>query len=173
MNDYIYNIDSSGNIYGRYSPNVTTSSVYLKTTETQKNWWTQMTQFPITATLTIKGLLRPAMLMSYVRINALFYGQRHVSSGLYIITKQVDTINAGGYRTTLSLTRIAGDLDIISTGTKQISRQVPEYIPIESSEKSVKERLQEYHDKDYTIYDRHHGTSVSGNTKEKKKRVHR
>lgn len=124
-NDYIYNIDSDGNIYSAYSPGITTSSTYLKTTETQKNWWTQMTQFPISATLTIKGLLRPAMLMSYVRINALFYGLRHVSSGLYIITKQVDTIDASGYRTTLSLTRVAGDLDVIVTETKTVTRQIP------------------------------------------------
>lgn len=123
--DYVYNIDSDGNIYSVYSPGITTSSTYLKTTETQKNWWTQMTQFPVSATLTIKGLLRPAMLMSYVRINALFYGLRHVSSGLYIITKQVDSIDASGYRTTLSLTRVAGDLDVIVTETKTVTRQIP------------------------------------------------
>lgn len=124
-NDYIYNIDSEGNIYSTYSPGITTSNKYLKTTETQKSWWTQMTQFPVSATLTIKGLLRPAMLMSYVRINALFYGLRHVSSGLYIITKQVDTIDGNGYRTTLSLTRVAGDLDVIVTETKTVTRQIP------------------------------------------------
>ena len=123
--DYIYNVDADGSIYNVYSPGLMTSSKYLKTTETQKNWWTQMTQFPITATLTIKGLLRPAMLMSYVRVNALFYGLRHVSSGLYIITKQVDTVDGNGYRTTLSLTRVAGDLDIIVTDTKTVSRQIP------------------------------------------------
>ena len=125
IDDYIYNIDSEGNIYSSYSPGITTSNRYLKTTETQRNWWTQMTQFPVTATLTIKGLLRPAMLMSYVRINALFYGLRHVSSGLYIITKQVDSIDASGYRTTLSLTRVAGDLDVIVTDTKTVTRQIP------------------------------------------------
>lgn len=68
-----------------------------------------MTQFPVTAKLTLKGLLRPAMLMSYVRINSLFYGQRHVSSGLYVITKQQDIVDASGYRTILSLTRVTGD----------------------------------------------------------------
>ena len=68
-----------------------------------------MTQFPVTAKLTLKGLLRPALLMSYVRINSLFYGQRHVSSGLYVITKQQDIVDASGYRTILSLTRVTGD----------------------------------------------------------------
>ena len=123
--DYTYNVDADGNIYNTYSPGVTTSSKYLRTTETQRNWWTQMTQFPVTAVLTIKGLLRPAMLMSYVRVNALFYGLRHVSSGLYIITKQVDTIDASGYRTQLSLTRVAGDLDVIVTEKKTITKQIP------------------------------------------------
>ena len=68
-----------------------------------------MTQFPITAVLQIKGLLRPALLMSYVKINCYFYGHKHVSSGLYIITKQQDKIDTAGYRTTLSLTRVSGD----------------------------------------------------------------
>lgn len=126
-NEYSYNIDSDGNIYTTYSPSMLTSNKYLKTTETQKSWWTQMTQFPITATLTIKGLLRPAMLMSYVRINALFYGLRHVSSGLYVITRQVDTIDSNGYRTELTLTRVAGDLDAIVTDTKLVTTLVPVY----------------------------------------------
>lgn len=39
-----------------------------------KSWWTQVTQFPIQATLVIKGLLRPAILMTYVRLNVVFYG---------------------------------------------------------------------------------------------------
>lgn len=119
--DYVYNIDNSGNITTQYSPNAMTSSVHHKTTQAQKTWWTKMTQFPITAKLTLKGLLRPAMLMSYVRVNALFYGQRHISSGLYIITKQQDTVDRNGYRTTLSLTRVTGDNNLVFTTTKAAS----------------------------------------------------
>nr|DAE19025.1 MAG TPA: hypothetical protein [Siphoviridae sp. ctiOl67] len=55
------------------------------------------------------------MLMTYVKINAVFFGQRHISSGLYIVTRQEDNISGAGYSTTLSLTRIAGDLDYIVT----------------------------------------------------------
>jgi hypothetical protein len=33
-----------------------------------------MTEFPISATIVIKGLVRSAMLMSYLRVNAYFYG---------------------------------------------------------------------------------------------------
>ena len=70
-----------------------------------------MTQFPITAKLTIKGLLRPSLLMTYIKVNTYFFGHKHVSSGLYIITRQEDSIDSNGYKTTLSLTRISGDTD--------------------------------------------------------------
>ncbi len=104
-----YSIDKNGNIVDTFAPSLTSSSKYLKTTEADRSWWSQMTQFPITAKLTIKGLLRPSILMSYVKVNTYFYGHKHVSSGLYVITKQEDQINNSGYTTTLSLTRLSGD----------------------------------------------------------------
>lgn len=115
QSNYVYYIDNDGNIVTKYSQNLTTSTQMNKTTELDKNWWSQMTQFPITASIRIKGLIRPAMLMTYIKINAVFFGQRHISSGLYIVTRQEDTISGAGYSTTLSLTRIAGDLDYIVT----------------------------------------------------------
>lgn len=108
-----HSIDDYGNIVEVNSPNITTSASTLTTTETSRSWWSKMTQFPITAKLVIKGLLRPALLMSYVKVNAYFYGSKHVSSGLYIITKQEDSISSNGYRTTLSLTRISGDTNYV------------------------------------------------------------
>lgn len=126
--NYVYSLDDDGNILTKYSPNITTSTTGFITTAAQKNWWTQMTQFPIKATLEIKGLLRPSMLMSYIRVNAFFYGQKHISSGLYIITKQVDNINRNGYKTTLSLTRIGGDDDVITNVTKTVTTQKPAII---------------------------------------------
>ena len=46
--------------------------------------------------------------MSYVRVNIYLYGQKHINSGLYMITKQVDKIDGNeGYRTVLNMTRIA------------------------------------------------------------------
>lgn len=47
--------------------------------------------------------------MEYVKLNVVFFGVKHISSGMYIVTKQVDTINASGYRTTLSLLRVEGE----------------------------------------------------------------
>ena len=58
----------------------------------------------------MQGLLRPAILMSYVRLNVIFPGgHKHISSGLYLVTQQKDRIDSNGYRTTLSLTKISGD----------------------------------------------------------------
>ena len=90
-----------------------------------------MTQFPITATMTIKGLVRPAMLMTYIRVNAFFYGQRHISSGLYIVTKQEDRADQAGYRTTLTLQRIAGDNDYFTSTTKTVKSKVVDSISYE------------------------------------------
>lgn len=106
---YNYSIADDGSLVSTYSPSITSSSEHQRTTEADRTWWTQMTQFPLTAVLQIKGLLRPAILMSYVRINCYFYGHKHVSSGLYIINKQQDKIDSAGYRTTLTLTRLSGD----------------------------------------------------------------
>jgi hypothetical protein len=70
-----------------------------------------MTKYPIKASITIQGLLRPAMLMSYVRLNVIFPGgNKHISSGLYLVTEQKDRIDGSvGYKTTLQLTKISGD----------------------------------------------------------------
>lgn len=109
MPKYSYRIDDDGNVVQEDFSTVTASRQTYVTNEATRNWWSLVTQFPITATLTLKGLLRPAMLMSYVKVNTFFYGHKHTSSGLYIITKQEDIINSSGYRTVLQLTRIGGD----------------------------------------------------------------
>lgn len=109
--DYSYRIDNNGDIDYIYSPVLSNSPSLMKTTEADKTWWTSMTQYPISAQVTVKGLLRPAILMSYVKLNVLFFGRKHTSSGYYIITKQQDTVDSSGYRTTLYLTRIKGDPD--------------------------------------------------------------
>lgn len=109
QDSYTYTIDNNGDVIQNKSVSIARSSTTLKATTASQNWWTQMTQFPITAEITIRGLTRPAILMEYVRLNVMFYGQKHISSGLYIITKQVDRISSSGYTTTLSLLRIRED----------------------------------------------------------------
>lgn len=109
LSEYVYRINDKGGMEEIYSPTLTNSREYQKTTASDRTWWSQMTQFPITATLTIKGLLRAAILMSYIRINIYMFGKKYNASGIYVITKQQDEISEQGYRTTLSLARVKGD----------------------------------------------------------------
>lgn len=126
---YYYSIGDDGIVNTDDTPNTLVSADKFKmVTEAQKTWWTKMTQFPVTATMTIKGLVRPAMLMTYIRVNAFFYGQRHIASGLYIITKQEDKIDGNGYRTTLTMQRVAGDTDYFYTSTKTVTSKIVDNI---------------------------------------------
>lgn len=109
--DSILRIGDDGEIKRQFSPALTNSKQLAETTEAEKTWWSQMTQFPIQASLTVRGLLRAAMLMQYVRINVYLQGKKFNASGLYIITKQLDEIGSGGCRTTLTLTRVGGDIE--------------------------------------------------------------
>lgn len=107
---YSYKIDGDGNVITTYAPKLVRSSVGNNISAYNSNWWSLMTSFPIQATITIKGLTRPSMLMNYVRLNVWFSGaQKHVSSGLYIITKQEDRMDSSGYKTTLTLLRVGED----------------------------------------------------------------
>ena len=108
-NTYVRRLNNDGLWEDVYAPSISSKNDQCETRPQDLNWWTKVTEYPITATITIKGLLRPAILMTYVRLNVYFYGQKHINSGLYIVTKQLDTIDSRGYRTQLSLTRIAGD----------------------------------------------------------------
>lgn len=112
--NYVRRINSDGQWEDVYAPASMAKPDKYKTDPSDQVWWTKATQFPINATIKIQGLLRPATLMQYVRLNVIFPGgKRHISSGLYIVTKQVDVINGNGYATTLNLTRIKGDQDKI------------------------------------------------------------
>lgn len=109
--EYTYNIRDDGTIETLSSPSLLTSSMTNAKSAYKTQWWSYMTEFPITATLTLKGLTRPSMLMTYVKLNVWFAGgQKHISSGTYIITKQTDSITSAGYTTTLTLLRVGGDV---------------------------------------------------------------
>lgn len=106
-NNYVKRIDDNGNEVKVYSPLLTGTKYNID--EADKSWWTKVTEFPISARLKLKGLLKPAILMSYVKLNVWFYGRKHMASGYYIITSHTDSISESGYFTTLTLTRVAGD----------------------------------------------------------------
>jgi hypothetical protein len=105
---YVRRLNDKGQWEDVYAPVYTSGTAAFETTPEATTWFTKVTKYPISATLKIQGLLRPAQLMQYLRLNVVFPGgHKHISSGLYIVTKQVDEINASGYVTTLNITRIA------------------------------------------------------------------
>lgn len=109
--EYIKRINDKGELEYEFSPLIKGTKFDLN--EADKTWWTKVTGFPIEATMTIRGLLKPAILMTYVKINVWFYGHKHNSSGYYLITSQTDTIDMGGYRTSLGLLRVAPDEEMM------------------------------------------------------------
>ena len=110
--DYLTRIDTEGKIEKIYSPQLTNANYEM--TQADSNWWTKVTQYPIEASMTLRGLLKPAILMQYVKINIWYFGKLHNSSGYYLITSQEDSISVGdGYKTTLKLLRVAGAEEII------------------------------------------------------------
>ena len=105
---YTRRINNKGEWEDIYAPTYTSGNSLFKTRPEDINWFTKVTKYPISATIKIQGLLRPAQLMQYLRLNVIFPGgNKHISSGLYIVTKQIDDISASGYTTTLSITRIS------------------------------------------------------------------
>lgn len=108
QSQYIYRINNEGQYQQVFSPSISNSAALMKTTEADRDWWSTVTQYPISVTLTMKGLLKPAILMTYVKLNIWFYGQKYIGTGTYIVTKQTDQISTGGFTTTLKLTRIGG-----------------------------------------------------------------
>ena len=107
--EYVKRIDNDGNMINVFAQTISSNNVQATTRPQDESWWKNVTQYPISAQIRLKGLLRPAILMSKVRLNVLYYGQKHISSGLYIITKQLDEIGLSGVFTTLNLVRVAGD----------------------------------------------------------------
>ena len=110
--NYVRRIGADGLWEDVYAPTGMLRNDASSISTSDRVWWTKATQFPINAEIKIQGLLRPATLMQYVRLNVIFPGgNKHLSSGLYIVTRQIDNIGPNGYATNLGLTRIKGDMD--------------------------------------------------------------
>lgn len=101
-----YEIDRNGNIQKDKSNPLLLNNDFNRKNVVQSTWWAKVTEYPITAQLTLKGLAKPIMLSSYIKLNVLFYGASDLASGLYMVTGQTDSISGSGYTTTLSLLRI-------------------------------------------------------------------
>ena len=106
---YVQRINDNGEFEQVFSPAITSGNNYFITRPEDKTWWTKITEFPTKATIVLKGLLKPAIMMNYVRVNVYFYGRKYVGTGLYVILSQVDEVSASGFRTTLQLLKVGGD----------------------------------------------------------------
>lgn len=107
--EYVSRINDVGEYEEVYAPILSSGNERYYTRNIDRTWWSKVSQFPLKASLTVKGLLRPALLMSYLRLNIVFFGKKHIASGLYIITKQQDLINEAGFSTSLDMVKIAED----------------------------------------------------------------
>lgn len=102
---YAREIKNDGSIVSIYKNPIATDPILQKTTNTASTWWTQMVNYPLTATMKIRGLIRPVILTSAVNIKQYFWGQLFTTSGRYIVTKQTDIVDASGYYTELGIMR--------------------------------------------------------------------
>jgi hypothetical protein len=107
INNNVYTIDNTGKVVSQEMEITRASN--LPTTEATKTWWTQMTSYPYTATLELRGLLKNVYLIDKLNVNVYFYGQKSFYSGLFVITGQTDSISSSGYKTTLTLMRVSGE----------------------------------------------------------------
>jgi hypothetical protein len=111
---YTLRLNDEGKWEQQFAPMFTSNNDQFLTRPQDRSWYTKLTKYPISATIKVLGLLRPAFLLQFVRLNVIFPGgNKHLSSGLYIVTKQIDNIGPNGYATNLGLTRIKGDSDTI------------------------------------------------------------
>lgn len=109
LGSWNYDIGSNGEIIKSQSNPLYSNNKYQRPNVISYNWWKQVTEYPISAQVTLKGLAKPSMLMSYVKVNAQFYGQKDIASGIYVVTQQDDSLSSNGYSTVLTMLRVAGD----------------------------------------------------------------
>lgn len=122
FSNYDYGINNSGKTFAEAS-NAAIKTITGTTNSfiTDKNWWTNVTEFPIKATLEVKGLTSYVLLLNYIKVNVYYFGNKRDSSGIYIVTGQEDTLSGNGFRTKLELTRVAGDNQYIAIDGRVLS----------------------------------------------------
>jgi len=108
--EYAQRINNKGELEDVYAPIISSDNDQFRTNPENRTWWKNVTQFPVKASITLKGILRPAILMQYVHLNMYYYGRKHIATGTYVISGQTDEVSSTGFRTTLSLVRVDGDM---------------------------------------------------------------
>lgn len=104
--EWSYEINNSGKLISTQTNPLLTNNNLNRRNVVQSNWWKKVTEYPITAQLTMRGLSKPVVIGSYIKVNTLFYGNKDIGSGLYMVTGQTDTVSGNGCRTIFSLLRI-------------------------------------------------------------------
>ena len=102
-----YGIDDNGQITANKINLLYRSDDFGKSELINSKWWNEVTEYPISAKVTLKGLTAPVMLMTYIDVDVRFYGQQDMTSGLYVVTEQVDNISGSGCTTELTLLRVS------------------------------------------------------------------
>lgn len=70
--EYKYVLNNNGKWENTYAPSFTSKNERHATNTEDTSWYTKVTKYPIGASVTLQGLLRPATLMTYVRLNVIF-----------------------------------------------------------------------------------------------------
>lgn len=122
ISTYNYDIDNAGKLISEKLTSNLKSITNVQGANVQdKNWWKNVTEFPVKATLEIKGLTTYTMLLNYIKVNVFYFGQKRNSSGIYIVTGQEDSLSGNGFKTKLSLLRVAGDNQHISVDGRVVT----------------------------------------------------
>ena len=105
--NYNYDIDYNGNLITTAVNPLTIDDNFNTHSIKLERWWDFVSSYPISATLTIKGLMKPILLIENVYIHAQFYGKKDIAEGIYTIIGQHDSISGNGYTTTLTLLKVS------------------------------------------------------------------
>lgn len=105
--EYVYAINRDGVSIKKYSPNLFSTGDTM--TSIEQAWYEFMLTFPVSATMKIKGLVKPTKLMDYIIVNVNFYGMTHITSGLYVITAEQEILSENGFTTQLTLLRVENE----------------------------------------------------------------
>ena len=68
--------------------------------------WSKAIQYSYEASLTIQGMPCDIPIGMFIKVIPLLYGKPHHSAGTYMIKKSSDTIDSGGFQTTIDLIKI-------------------------------------------------------------------
>lgn len=73
---------------------------------TELTTWSKAIQYSYEANLIIQGMPCDIPIGMYIKVIPLLYGQPHHSAGIYMVTKSSDTIDSGGFQTSLDLIKL-------------------------------------------------------------------